>query len=74
MAFDPLETLQSLREEAESKRKHRYCGSRLDRYSHEIILLRQEGAKAVEVQTWLRKQRLKVSLSTVTRWLDKHEN
>ena len=47
MAFDPLETLQSLREEAEIKRKHRYCGSRLDRYSHEIILLRQEGAKCV---------------------------
>ena len=74
MEFNPQLALEALREEAQIKRKRHYYHSRLDRFAHELILLRQAGARPVELQAWLRKQRLKVSLSTVTRWLLKNEN
>ena len=72
--FVPLQTLEELRAERAVRRKTgRLYKSRLDKYAYEILQLRKEGASAAEVQFWLKQQRICVVLSTVTRWLAKHE-
>ncbi|WP_323107207.1 hypothetical protein [Klebsiella quasipneumoniae] len=53
-------------------RQVRYRPSRLDRYTGELLSLYQAGASAAELQRWLRARRIKVVLSTVTRWLEKN--
>ncbi len=58
-------------------RKKRFSRSRLDRYSGEIILKYREKkpkpTPITEINYWLRKsKRLKVSYSTLYRWLQKH--
>ncbi|EID5629741.1 hypothetical protein ABV825_005128, partial [Escherichia coli] len=52
--------------------KKTYRKSRLDRYTGELLQLYRAGASAAELQRWLREKRIRVVLSTVTRWLAKN--
>lgn len=71
--FDPTATIEELRQEIAIRKKTRYSTSRLDRFKYEILSLIEAGGRPVEVQLWLKKHRTNVHLSTVTRWLAKHE-
>lgn len=66
------QTLKRLREQARMARKQVYTGSRLDRYTAELLALRAAGGRVVDLQRWLREQRIQVAHSTVSRWLHKH--
>ena len=70
--FDAAAALAQLREDAAVRRKASYHPSRLDRYAYELLKLLEAGARPVELQRWLRQQRCKVALSTVTRWISRH--
>lgn len=67
--------LDGIRKEAKRMRRSRYYKSALDRYKAEIFQLRRSGAMPLEVFRYLKyTQKLHIrSLSTVTRWLQKHE-
>ncbi|CDL80430.1 hypothetical protein [Xenorhabdus cabanillasii] len=67
--FDAGKELAALREQTRIIRKRRYRKSRLDRHAGELLQLYREGASAAELQRWLRVKRIRVVLSTVTRWL-----
>lgn len=71
--FDIQHELATLREQTRLIRKPRYRQSRLDRHAGELLQLRHAGASAAELQRWLRARRIKVVLSTVTRWLAQHD-
>lgn len=68
-SFDASRELAALREQTRRIRKQRYRKSRLDRYAGELVQLHRKGASAAELQRWLREKRIRVVLSTVTRWL-----
>lgn len=70
--FDAASTLAELRKDAAVRRRSAWHPSRLDRYAFELNELIKAGAKPVELQRWLRGQRCKVALSTVTRWIARH--
>jgi len=72
MSFDLNSELTKLHEQTQLIRKSRYRPSRLDRYTSELLSLSYAGARPAELQRWLRGKRIKVVLSTVTRWLAKH--
>ena len=74
--FDAVTSLTEIRHEKDVIRKHsKIFKSRLDPFAFEIHSLRKVGARPAEIQFWLRKNcRTKVALTTVTRWLNKHEN
>ena len=67
MEFDTAAELAALQAQT-----RRIRPSRLDRYTGELLSLYQAGASAAELQRWLRARRIKVVLSTVTRWLEKN--
>ncbi len=67
----PPPKLAALQAQTRRIRQVRYRPSRLDRYTGELLSLYQAGASAAELQRWLRARRIKVVLSTVTRWLEK---
>ncbi len=71
MEFDTAAELAALQAQTRRIRQVRYRPSRLDRYTGELLSLYQAGASAAELQRWLRARRIKVVLSTVTRWLEK---
>ena len=71
--FDAKSEVNRLKAVQKSKRKKPYATSRLDKYRGELVQLIDEGATPVHLQTWLRERRIKVVLSTITRYLDKHE-
>ncbi|MCP6001090.1 hypothetical protein NL386_25935 [Klebsiella pneumoniae] len=72
MEFDTAAELAALQAQTRRIRQVRYRPSRLDRYTGELLSLHQAGASAAELQRWLRARRIKVVLSTVTRWLEKN--
>ena len=53
-------------------RKPRYRSSRLDKHSAELLLLKKSGVSNAEITRWLRSRHIKVSPSTVGRWLKKN--
>ncbi|ECJ2224807.1 hypothetical protein FNS94_23970 [Salmonella enterica] len=70
--FNVRDELAALREETRIIRKRSYHRSRLDNHTGELSQLYSEGASAAELQRWLRKKRVRVALSTVTRWLKRN--
>lgn len=70
--FDVDAELAALKRHTEITKRHRYARSRLDKYKSELLRLHQAGATIVELQHWLRKHRVKVAHSTVSRWIKKH--
>ena len=54
------------------RKRKRYRKSILDKFQPEIEQLFLHGATGTEIQFWLSRNKVKVSLSTVSRWLKKH--
>lgn len=72
--FDPVAEVARLKTQTKAIRKRNYSQrkSALDNYHGEIIILLAHGATATEVHRWLRGLEVKISLSTVTRWIKNH--
>jgi len=71
-SFDPATEAAQLRTDTQAIRKRRYSRSRLDRWKGELLQLQQAGATPAELQRWLRSKRIKVTHSTVSRWLQRN--
>lgn len=72
--FNAKSELARLREAAYLKRKRTYRTSRLDRLAGELMQLRAAGATAADLQRWLVERRIRVTHSSVSRWLKKREH
>lgn len=70
--FDPVAEAVAAHAHSRALRRPRYSRSRLDRYAHELLALRDQGFSTAELQRWLRQRRVKVAHSTVGRWLRRH--
>lgn len=73
--FNVQSELSALKVQTKVIRKRSYSArkSRLDKYKAPLLELHQAGATCAELQRWLRSnKRVKVSHSTVLRWLEKH--
>lgn len=72
--FNDLRETAALRKQTQQIRKRSYFQrrSRLDKYTGELLSLHRAGCSIAELQRWLRKRRIKVAHSTVSRWLQKH--
>lgn len=68
--FDAEAEVEKLKDRKRLTRKRVYRRSRLEKYRGELLAMRRAGASATELQLWLNEKRIKVHLSTVTRWLD----
>ncbi len=66
--FDPVAELERLRI---AKKQHNFQ-SKIDRYNMEILRLKEAGATLSDLQFYLRKNRVEISLSALSRWLKKH--
>jgi hypothetical protein len=64
-----VERLASL---VKTRRKSIYEKSKIDKYKHQILLLKSEGATLEMLKLWLREKRIKADISTISRWLKKN--
>ncbi len=73
--FDVQTELENLKKQTKQirKRSYRERRSRLDKFTYEILQLHKNGASGAEIQRFLCAKRIKVSHSTVQRWLAKYE-
>ena len=71
-AFDASAEASRLRAQTRALRLRRYGRSRLDRYTRELLALRDEGSTTAELQRWLQNPRIRVHHSTVARRLRYH--
>jgi hypothetical protein len=55
-----------------ARRKKPYASSKLDKFKHEILRLKAEGATLEMLRLWLSEKRIKANISTISRWLKKH--
>ena len=53
----------------DKKPKGKLYKSRLDKYKNPILKLKENGATLEEIQQFLEEKRIKVVLSTISRWL-----
>lgn len=56
---------------AENRRRPYSRRSRLDRFEDDLLTLHAAGARVVDLQRWLKEQRINVAHSTISRWLEK---
>ena len=73
--FDAKSEVNALKEQTKAIRKRNYKkrASRLDTYHAELVMMQKHGATIAELTRWLRKKKaIKVSESTVSRWLNKN--
>jgi len=70
--FNTTKELDHLKAKRKIKYARRHGRSRLDRYAGQILALHLAGASATLIQDYLADHRIKVALSTVTRWLQKN--
>jgi hypothetical protein len=56
------------------KRRHKntFFPSKLDKFKHEILRLKSNGATLEILQLWLSEKRIKANISTISRWLKKN--
>ena len=69
--FDAVAEVERLKNQKAVTRKRVYRRSRLEKYRGELVAMKRAGASATELKLWLEEKRVKVHLTTVTRWLDK---
>jgi hypothetical protein len=71
MDFDVQSELSTLKTQTKTirKRSYRQRKSRLDKFKFELLELHRAGASGAELQRYLRSKRIKVTHSTVQRWL-----
>ena len=68
--FDPIGTLQAVKEHRAMRRRQQFRKSKLDRFRAEIVALKKSGASGQDIVTWLKmKHRLKINRSSVVRYL-----
>jgi len=73
MDFDAASELEKIKQSRkEIRRTSRYAKSKLDNFKFELLKLHKSGASLGDLQFFLRKNRTKVALSTISRWLKKH--
>jgi len=73
MDFDAASELEKIKQSRkEIRRTSRYAKSKLDKFKFELLKLHKSGASLGDLQFFLRKNRIKVALSTISRWLKKH--
>lgn len=66
-------TVARLQADATENRRRPYSRrSRLDRFEDDLLTLHAAGARVVDLQRWLKEQRITVAHSTISRWLEKH--
>jgi len=70
-AFNAPDVLSEIREQRATKRRRSFRRSRLARYRSELVALRKQGASYHELAAWLRSKRVKVSHTTIIRYLAK---
>ena len=73
--FDAESEVKALKEQTKTIRKRNYKKrvSRLDSYHAELVMMYKHGATIAELTRWLRKKKaIKMSESTVNRWLKKN--
>lgn len=70
--LEAAEVVAKLQAQAKSTRKKNYRKSRLDDFKGELLIIKKNNGRPVDLQRWLRANRIKVELSTVTRWLAKN--
>jgi hypothetical protein len=54
------------------RHKNTFFPSKLDKFKHGILRLKAEGATLEMLQLWLKEQRIKADISTISRWLKKN--
>jgi hypothetical protein len=56
------------------KRRHKSTSfpSKIDKFKHDILRLKAEGATLEILKLWLSEKHIKADLSTISRWLKKH--
>jgi len=64
--------VEQINEKLKLRRKKKYATSKLDRFKPELIALRKEGVTLEGLQLWLREKRVRVGVSSISRWLKKH--
>ena len=67
--FDAAAEAARLKAETRARRRLRRTSSRLDRHTHELLTLYDEGATVAELQRWLQARHVRVHQTTVGRWL-----
>ena len=68
-AFDAVAEAARLRAQTKARRQRVRRSSRLDRYTIELLALRDAGATTEELRRWLLDRRVVVHHATVARWL-----
>ena len=69
--FNAPDVLSEIREQRATRRRRSFRRSRLARYRSELVELRTHGASYHELAAWLRGKRVKVSHTTIIRYLAK---
>jgi len=72
MGFDAVAELEEIKRKRKISKRTRYAKSRLDNFKFEILKLQRAGASLADLQFFLRQNRTKVALSTISRWIKKH--
>jgi predicted site-specific integrase-resolvase len=72
--FDVQKEFSTLKTETDEIRKRSYTTrkSRLDKFGFELLELKKAGNTVAELKRFLRAKRMKVSHSTISRWLRKN--
>lgn len=71
-AKNTKEEAKRIKEKLKLKKKKKSSASKLDKFKPELISLRQEGVTFEGLQLWLREKRVKVEVSTISRWFKKY--
>jgi len=71
--FDATSELAQIRKDRAIRKRKRYAKSKLDKFKFEVLSLRREGASLADIQIFLRDKKLVVALSSIQRYLKKHE-
>lgn len=71
-AAEEVERLQALR--AIQRKPGRFRRSRLDRFAFELLELKRNGARTIDLTLWLKEQRICVHATTVARWIEKNSH
>ena len=72
--FDVQKERDILKKQTQAIRKRSYSArkSRLDKFKFQLLQLKEVGNTIAELQRFLRNKRIKVSHSTISRWLKKN--
>jgi len=73
MAFDAVSELEEIKRKRKAFKQKRVKKSKLDKFETQLLKLHKSGASLGDLQFFLLKNSTKVALSTIHRFLKKHE-